>query len=182
MVARFRYLGSLVAADLGDQKVHVFLSRCSVVCFCERRWKSVQWLGGVFVGPTFRGSTLRSVSKEVCEVIKRRAVKVEGGDGSAEFDPDEFALHYTTLWEYLTLSRFEDGSPRKTSSLTVFADDGCLKAVLKDRDASLCLWAAAPSMTGLFTLLDSMLNNPETAWRRDKADAGNTQRVKGAKR
>jgi hypothetical protein len=76
------------------------------------------------------------------------------------------------LWEYLTQGKYPDGSPRQKSSLLLFPQDGAFKIMLKDPDAGRCLWAASPTITGLFTVLEGALNEPQPDWRVDRKAPG----------
>jgi hypothetical protein len=51
--------------------------------------------------------------------------------------------------------------------------------LLKDRDAGLCLWIAAPTLLGLFEALELALCDAETEWRVDRQFEGQpAKRVK----
>lgn len=84
------------------------------------------------------------------------------------------------LWDHLTQTTWPDGSPRTTSSLLIFAADGVLKAMLRDREAGLCLWVASPSWGGLLTVLEASLGDPGAEWRLDRQLPG--QQAKRTKR
>lgn len=89
---------------------------------------------------------------------------------------------YPTLWAHLTQVQWDDGSSRQTSSLLVFAGDSTLKAMLRDREAGLCLWVAADSMDKLWKALEGSLNDPQAEWRVDRqAEGQQASRVKRGK-
>jgi hypothetical protein len=142
-----------------------FLSGCTVMVLRYSRWGSVQYLGHGGVVPSRYGYTEAQARKAVWEVIQKRARKVEGELGQLSTEGGEFQVLYPVLWDYLTQTVWPDGSERKTSSLTLFADEGVMKVVLKDRDASQDLWASAPSMDGLFVVLEACLADPGAVWR-----------------
>lgn len=73
-----------------------------------------------------------------------------------------------TLWAHLTSLQWDDGTPRETSSLMIFAGDGMLKAMLKDREAGLCLWVASDGLEKLLLVLEAALNDPQQEWRVDR--------------
>lgn len=77
-----------------------------------------------------------------------------------------------TLWQHLTSLTWDDGSVRQTSSLLIFAGDGLLKAMLRDREASLCLWVAADGIEKLLLVMEAALNDPQAEWRVDRAAEG----------
>lgn len=97
--------------------------------------------------------------------------RVEGVSDLAVSDA-RWEKQYPTLWAYLTTVRWDDGTVRQTSSLLIFAGDSTLKAMIRDRDAGLCLWVAADGMEGLFKALESHLNDPQAVWRLDRVKEG----------
>jgi len=97
------------------------------------------------------------------------------GRGPAKVRPltdPAFANPYPILWSYLTQMKWEDGSPRQTSSLLIFADDGVLKAMLRDREVGLCLWVAGATVQGLWDALEGALTDPRADWRADRKFEG----------
>jgi len=82
-------------------------------------------------------------------------------------DP-EWAVLYPMLFDHLTQTVWPDNTVRQTSSLSLFADGGMVKAVLKDREAGLCLWAASKSFQELFGVIESLLQDPAAEWRHDR--------------
>jgi hypothetical protein len=97
--------------------------------------------------------------------------KVAGGGAEVLTDPD-FAALYPTLFAYMTQSTWPDGSAREVSTLSVFADGGMAKCVLKDRAGGVCLWASCPNLTNLFGVLEALLCDPGAEWRVDRALPG----------
>lgn len=66
-------------------------------------------------------------------------LKNKGADRSAEVSRQDtslsqFAADFPCLHEWMTLVRWEDGSPRQTTTLTLFAEDGRWKACISDRE------------------------------------------------
>jgi hypothetical protein len=92
-----------------------------------------------------------------------------------------FASKRPMLWHYLTQSVWDDGSPRQTSSLLIFFQDGHLKGMLRDRDAGLCLWAAASGVTQLLDAFETLLVTPGIDWKVDRQQ-GTQQQAKRVKR
>lgn len=96
---------------------------------------------------------------------------------------ERFKNKWPNLWDYLTQTKWDDGTPRETSSLLVFAGDGRLKGMLKDRDASLTLWVAADTFERLLDLLEKACVDPDAEWRQDRPQGqpGATASRKGKK-
>lgn len=96
------------------------------------------------------------------------------GQQVGSVERDEIATLCPTLWEYMTATTWDDGSARLPSSLLLFAQDGMLKGMLRDRDAGLCLWVAGSSISGLLGVLEAALLDPQTEWRVDRQQPGQT--------
>lgn len=70
------------------------------------------------------------------------------------------------LVEHLTQSRWPDGKRREVSTLTVFLEEGRVKAALNDRAEKCSLWATADSVAAALASLESMLASGRPDWRR----------------
>ena len=113
---------------------------------------------------SLEGSAEQMLSKDTTR-------RVVGGEAAAVAD-EEWATLYPMLTAHLTQAKWPDGSGRQLSTLSLFADGGVVKCVLKDRDAGLCLWAACPTFSGLFGVLEALLCDPGAEWRVDRQAPG----------
>jgi len=77
---------------------------------------------------------------------------------------DDWIL-YPTLMEYLTASSYEDGSARRPATLTVFCDQGQVKASVNDRDLDRVAFCTAETIEGLLVLLEDKLKTSSIEWR-----------------
>lgn len=136
-------------------------------------------VAGSFILPVVPGETLHQYEQRGRQMALKRSVqKIEGGDsGAYTLDPATQKV-CPTVFEYLTLEKWDDGSPRKPSSLSVFAQEGVFKCILRDKDQGLCLWVSSDTLSMLFNALEAALADPETIWRRDRFDGSD----QGAKR
>jgi len=82
------------------------------------------------------------------------------------------------VWEFLTLSRYPDGSKRERSTLTVFYGDQGLTCVLNDRDNERALFASGESLGAILELMEDMVGSDNTVWRADKLKTGSSARKK----
>lgn len=98
--------------------------------------------------------------RRVADAVGRRVIDVR------------WAKEYPTLLDHLTQVEWSDGSKRQTSSLLVFADGGVCKAMLRDREAALCLWVACETVSGVFGVLEAALCDPRAEWRVDRQQDG----------
>lgn len=99
------------------------------------------------------------------------AIKKESGDSTSSdvvtsFSDPLLKSSYPTLHDYLTDTKFEDGSPRVSSTLTIIADDGKFTGFLNDRhnDRSLCVESS--SFNGLLNELEDGLTADKIPWKR----------------
>ncbi len=103
--------------------------------------------------------------------------KVEGGTNGVK-DPGA-EKRFPRLFAHLTQTSWEDGTPRETSSVILFSQDGCYKAMLRDKAAALCLWVACPQLEKLLDVLEQSLADEKSVWRVDRAAGGQrSSRVK----
>lgn len=92
-------------------------------------------------------------------------------DGSTKL-----AAKYPAIWEFLTLSIWEDGEPRVPGSITVFLQDGFLKACLIDKDADLVAFVSADSLEGILQALEAGIQDERMDWRRPREKGGGRPR------
>jgi len=104
--------------------------------------------------------------RELKEYAKELEVRV------SKLDDNDTKTLFPTLWDHLTQTTWDDGTPRETSSLLLFVQDGMLKAMLRDREAGQCLWTAGVSVATVMFQLDTALSDPNAEWKADKAPGG----------
>lgn len=110
--------------------------------------------------------------------------KEGGGSGSASLAaaPGVLTELYPRLADRLTDPLFEDGTPRRVDTLLVFGQDGVWKAVLRDREANLCLWVSSPAWDEILAVLEDALGDEHAVWRADRAGgAAESTRKKSGK-
>lgn len=114
-------------------------------------------------------------------MLKKGTIPVGGVQGVVrKLVPGRVEKECPTLWEHLTATTWpEDGSPRETSSLLVFVQDGTLKAMVRDKNHNACLWVAAQSLTSLLCVLEQQLSDPAADWREDRASGAKQARRMG---
>lgn len=98
--------------------------------------------------------------------IKRKPIE-EGVDlGPPPIAANEEAFRdFPALFEFLTVSRWEDGTPRATGTLLLFSDAGVFKFCLNDRDAGLALWVSSSCLLGALESLERALAEGTGEWR-----------------
>jgi hypothetical protein len=105
---------------------------------------------------------------ELVESILERALAGVSPDGYSPAVSDlAFAGLYPALHAFLTSSLTPKGAPRKTSSITLFCEDGSFKASLNERELGLSLYATGESVQGALEALELRLCAPKVEWRRN---------------
>jgi len=105
------------------------------------------------------------------ETVMKKPEK--GTNGSTLTCTDEKMIKkYPLLIEYLTCTLYDDQTPRKESSLTIFFEGGCMKASLNDRDAGRSLYVTAATLDGLLLSIEEHLSRDIPGWREWPAKAG----------
>lgn len=110
-------------------------------------------------------------------VSKLRHSSGAGGGVPVASDPDWLSL-YPALHEFLTLASHDDGSVRRTSTITLFVDTGSWKAFLNERDSSCSLCASGPNIPDTLSALEVLLESENPPWRFSGAPAGPQARKK----
>lgn len=81
---------------------------------------------------------------------------------------DSLQLAYPRLTEFLTATRWEDGSERQTSTLMVLWEDGRWKGCLHDRAEERSGWISSRTWGDLLAALETALVEEDLDWRRRK--------------
>jgi hypothetical protein len=103
---------------------------------------------------------MQYVRKLVADETSRRVVRGKAAEAWVKAHP--------ALWEYLTVDRYEDGSPRQPSMLCLFCEDGFIKLALQDRQEGRSLWVSAESIPEAVELLEGNLSEGRGEWRRSR--------------
>lgn len=103
-----------------------------------------------------------------CEMALRRPVVTEpaaaipvGARGG------ESGVLYPNLCEYLFSDCWEDGSPRRTSTLTVFGDGEGFKGSLNDRATDNVAFVSAATIEELLAVFEAKLTASSLDWRKN---------------
>lgn len=104
--------------------------------------------------------------------MKRPTKTAKPEPGTKESIPDPMmAKEYPSLSEHLTDETYDDGQSRERSTLTIFVEDGRIKAALNDRDNKQSMYASSDSLRGVLKLLENALANDKAEfrpWKRGK--------------
>jgi hypothetical protein len=85
---------------------------------------------------------------------------------------EEWANSLPLVTEYLCALKYDDGSPRERSTLSVFCEDGSLKLALNDKGEKRSLYVSSDSWDAAIALMEMALaadHPPWRAWPRKKS-------------
>jgi hypothetical protein len=99
--------------------------------------------------------------------LKRREAAAAANGSQAPIVEPKWA-EVADLLLFLSDPRWEDGSPRDLGSLTVFADDGKLKACLNDRGAGMVAFVSSDTLVGLLEAASRAAGGSGGDWRTSK--------------
>jgi len=80
------------------------------------------------------------------------------------------------VWEYLSSESWDDGSPRQTSTLLIFVEEGLCKVCINDRALQRKAWMTGKTPDAAFVALDAALGAGNIEWRPDKAPTSGKRR------
>ena len=69
---------------------------------------------------------------------------------------------------FLSALTWPDGSPRATGTVMLFAEGGCWKAWVHDRDAAMGMFASAGTLLDLMEVVDEAVREGTGDWRPDR--------------
>jgi len=87
--------------------------------------------------------------------------------GGPSADDPVLSGFYPTLAEWLTTTVWDDGKPRKTSTVLLMTENGRWKAFFHDRDGKRGFWSTGNAYEDLLGQLEATLSSGSAEWRRD---------------
>lgn len=82
---------------------------------------------------------------------------------------DSLSLSFPLVVQFLTLAAYGDGSRRVPGSITLFSDNGVLKACLNDKDGPLNAFVTGAGLGGLLESMERGLEQDRLDWRGPRA-------------
>ena len=77
----------------------------------------------------------------------------------------EFPVLYPALYEFLTLSKWEDGTTRRLGSLSLFVDDSLWKCCLNDKDGPRVAFVSGSSVEEVLQAAEDGIVQSLLVWR-----------------
>lgn len=94
------------------------------------------------------------------------------GKAEPAYNDSELSLTHPTLHSYLTLTTWDDGTPRTTSTLLIFVDQGTLKLCLNDRDLNRSAFFSGTTLAMALADVETALCSGCADWRGKRSAAG----------
>ncbi len=136
---------------------------CGIVncprCYANRKGRSS------FAGHRYYRAKYVPILPYWSHYVKRPTERPTTGDDGATTISSGCLGKLPLLVEHLGTQKYEDGSSRETSTLSVFTEDGGLRVALNDRDNRRSLYVSADSLEGCLKALEAMLADDRAAWR-----------------
>lgn len=101
----------------------------------------------------------------MAKFVQRRAQAASGAVAEQPAQGGEWEKKFPALLEHLTLTEWEPGVPRKTSSLSIFTDEGVWKCCLSDRDTKRVAFFSVKTPEALLPQLERALQADTLDWR-----------------
>lgn len=139
-------------------KVHCKVRGCGF-CYANGRGRSAYKGHRRYVAPTLAKGPLMT------RFLQRKSAQPDQAAKPEEPPDSSFLEAYPALWEYLTVGKWEDGTPRQRSTITFFYEDGLWKACLNDRDGSRSLFVSCPIWNDVLRALERASTDPAAPWR-----------------
>ena len=92
----------------------------------------------------------------------------EGGSGSGSrkaLEPSPYFKAMPAMWEFLTVTAWEDGEIRTTGTILYFAEEGRLKACVSDRDSERVAFVTAGTWEELNEAIEEGVELNSLDWR-----------------
>lgn len=100
--------------------------------------------------------------------LRRRDDNMLRADPGLPPQPDSLTARFPSLWEFISLASWEDGSPRVPGTVLLFVDDDMVKVRLSDRAQGFTAWVSAKSLEGVLEGCERGLRDDGLEWRKDK--------------
>jgi len=98
--------------------------------------------------------------------MKKPTASAASGSADSNLMPDsKLRKSYPQVSDYLTMTKWDDGTARTPSTVTLFVEGGVLKAALNDREMKRSLYVTSMSLEGAIGLLEEALATDTADWR-----------------
>jgi hypothetical protein len=156
--------------------VRFFASDVGITCQAHSKRGSYA-VAGMFI-PRGLWVDLGYAQKEdiVMGWVSKQRRPADGASAPAVSSDPEWVLQLPALHEFCTLERHDDGTARRVSTVTIFADGGSWKVFCNERDLGCSLCASGPTIAEALGALEVMLESENPPWRLSGATNGSPRK------
>jgi len=106
---------------------------------------------------------------ESVTIMKKPTKHQEAAFNGTGEHPDNIWRNHAHIGEYLSATKYDDGSARETSALSITLEGPCVNLALNDRDLKQSAYTQAPTLMEALELMDCALRDGVLQWRPWKA-------------
>lgn len=93
--------------------------------------------------------------------MKKPEVKPRRGEGKPGCEDKFLKGDCPTLVQFLTDDKYDDGTPRERCTITLFVEDGKIKAALNDKNVQASMFRSADAVLDVLEALEAALSDGE---------------------
>ena len=101
----------------------------------------------------------------MAKFVKKAHLAATKKAAAAKAEDKEFAGRWPALYEHLTLTVWEDGTPRRVSTVTAFTEGGSWKVLLSDKEAEMSAFVTGSSFYAVLDALEAGVVAGNLDWR-----------------
>jgi len=96
---------------------------------------------------------------------KPDAIAGSSSDAVHTLENDKWLGKFKCVCEYLLTTKWDDGSPREPSAISVSYTDGALTIALNDKDLKQSIYTSAETLQEALKLMEDALEGSKATWR-----------------
>lgn len=93
-----------------------------------------------------------------------------------DLEASPFTREYPCLWEWMTLTRWDNGASRIPTSITLFLDDGRVKAAVSDKELGRVAFVSGWTVEDTLRAVEDGLLQQSLDWRKAQPPPGGKRR------
>lgn len=93
-----------------------------------------------------------------------------------DYEASPFTRDYPCLWEWMTLTRWENGEVRIPTSISLFLDEGRVKAAVNDKDMGRVAFVSGWTVEDVLRAVEEGLLQQSLDWRRTEGKSAGRRR------
>jgi len=149
--------------DSWEARVIGVYGACPGPCLCCARVKLDSVVAACLSG--YIHSTTDDEGEDVMALERRTGPVGMGGAKLPQWKEDDFSVDHPSLVSFLKDDKWSDGTPRVTGTISLFVQEGALKAAINDKDRGVVGFISAPAFYELLFAIDQGIEHDSIEWR-----------------